>query len=228
MGWTKLRLLAPPTLNHMFMLAPVDEAIEWLDTVNGRNAKTSQALATKWAREGEWGWVSATAATSKPGSFASFHRAAEDAAAKAVPAMTAALKGKPADWVPKWAGFLRIHGATSAAKPLVTDYLARRARQRAEAARLFGESRALFRSGSRDDAHKVLERLRDETRSPTRRSSPSNGFHGNRRSRRAQACFRLPREEVLPYWRLSRRPQMPGRKAPAGEEVAQTNHWKGG
>lgn len=162
MGWTKLRLLAPPTPNHMFMLAPVDEAIEWLDTVNGRNAKTSQTLATKWAREGEWGWVSATAATSKPGSFPSFHRAAEDAAAKAVPAMTAALKGKPADWVPKWAEFWRIHGATSAAKPLVTDYLARRAQPRAEAARLFGESQALFRSGSRDDAHKVLEKLRDE------------------------------------------------------------------
>ena len=36
MGWTKLRLFAPANLNHMFMLAPVDEAIEWLDAMNGR------------------------------------------------------------------------------------------------------------------------------------------------------------------------------------------------
>ena len=30
MGWTKLRFFAPPTLNHMFMLAPIDEAIEYV------------------------------------------------------------------------------------------------------------------------------------------------------------------------------------------------------
>ena len=53
MGWTKLRLFAPPQLNHMFMLAPIDEAIEWLDTVNGLNERRSQTLATRWAREGE-------------------------------------------------------------------------------------------------------------------------------------------------------------------------------
>ena len=41
MGWTKLRLFAPADLNHMFMLAPVDEAIEWLDAMNGRNEKKS-------------------------------------------------------------------------------------------------------------------------------------------------------------------------------------------
>jgi hypothetical protein len=162
MGWTKLRFFAPPALNHMFMLAPIDEAIEWLDTVNGRNDKRGQTLATKWAKDGEWGWVWNAAAASKPGTFGLLQKAAEDAAAKAVPAMTVALKGKPADWVPKWVEFWRMYGATNAAKPLVTSYLAQRDQQREAAARLFNESQVLFRSQKRDEAYKVLEKLRDE------------------------------------------------------------------
>jgi poly(3-hydroxybutyrate) depolymerase len=162
MGWTKLRFFAPPTLNHMFMLATIDEAIEWLDTVNGRNDKKAQALIAKWAKDGEWGWVWNTIASSKPGTFGLASKAVEDAAAKAVPAMTAALKGKPADWIPKWVEFWRVYGATNAAKPLVTSYLAQRDQQREAAARLFNESQVLFRSQKRDEAYKVLEKLRDE------------------------------------------------------------------
>lgn len=55
MGWTKLRLFAPEKLNHMFGIAPIDEAVEWLDTVNGRNEKNALNLAKKWAKDGEWG-----------------------------------------------------------------------------------------------------------------------------------------------------------------------------
>ena len=89
-------------------------------------------------------------------------RSAEDAAAKAVPAMTAALKGKPADWVPKWIEFWRIYGDTNAAKPLVATYLSQREKQSASATTLFNESQGLFRSQKRDEAFKVLEKLRDE------------------------------------------------------------------
>ncbi len=160
MGWTKLRLFAPKNLNHMFMLAPIDEAIEWLDAMNGRNERQSLTLAAKWAKEGEWGWVLNTAQGSKSGVL--LQKSAEDAAAKAVPAMTEALKGQPADWVPKWVEFWRIYGDTNAAQPLVTNYLARRKQQRAAANRLFNEAQALFRSQKRDDAFKVLENLRAE------------------------------------------------------------------
>ena len=89
-------------------------------------------------------------------------KAAEAAAAKAVPAITAAMKDQPADWIPKWVEFWRIHGETTAAKPLVADYLAKRGQQRASATALFNESQAHFRSGKKEDAYKVLERLRDE------------------------------------------------------------------
>jgi poly(3-hydroxybutyrate) depolymerase len=161
MGWTKLRLFAPANLNHMFMLAPIDEAIDWLDAMNGLNEKKSLTLTSKWAREGEWGWVWHTAKASKSGAL--LQKSAEDAAAKAIPAITEALKGKPADWVPKWVEFWRVYGATNAAKPLVANYLAQREQQRAAAAaRLFNESQVLFRSQKRDDAFKVLEKLRDE------------------------------------------------------------------
>jgi hypothetical protein len=160
MGWTKLRLFAPDNLNHMFMRAPIDEAIAWLDAMNGVNARKSLGLAAKWARDGEWGWAWHAAEASKGGS--SLRRAAEAAAAKAVPAMTEALKGEPAQWVPKWAEFWRIYGATDAAQPLVAEYLKQREQQRAAAVRLFNESQVLFRSQKRDEAFKVLQRLRDE------------------------------------------------------------------
>jgi poly(3-hydroxybutyrate) depolymerase len=161
MGWTKLRFFAPPSLNHMFMLAPIDEAIDWLDAMNGLNERKSLTLIPKWAKDGEWGWVFNTARLSKSGAL--MQRSAEDAAVKAVPAITAALKGKPADWIPKWVEFWRVYGDTNAAKPLVANYLAQREQQRANAAKLFNESQMLFRSDKRDEAFKVLEKLRDES-----------------------------------------------------------------
>jgi poly(3-hydroxybutyrate) depolymerase len=162
MGWTKLRFFAPKELNHMFMLAPIDDAIEWLDAMNGRNENKSLALAAKWAREGEGGWAMQAAAKSSQFSAAGLRKAVEDAAVKAVPAMTQTLKGAPADWVPKWVEFWRVYGETDAAKPLVANYLAQRAQQRPAAVRLFNESQVLFRSSKRDEAFKLLEKLRDE------------------------------------------------------------------
>ena len=161
MGWTRLRLFAPANLNHMFMLAPVDEAIEWLDAMNGLNEKRSLTRAAQWAKEGEWGWVGHAANSSKVRAPA-IRKLAEAAATKAAPAIEAALKGEPADWVPKWVEFWRLYGETNAAKSLVANYLAQRGQQRAAAARLFNESQVLFRSDKRDDAFKVLEQLRDE------------------------------------------------------------------
>ena len=49
MGWTKLRLFAPEKLEHQFMLSPVDEALQWLDAMNGREPKRSLELANDWA-----------------------------------------------------------------------------------------------------------------------------------------------------------------------------------
>ncbi|MFN0126484.1 MAG: hypothetical protein ACKV19_07365 [Verrucomicrobiales bacterium] len=160
MGWTKLRLFAPEKLGHQFMLSPVDEALEWLDAMNGRNERKTSALAAKWAKEGEWGWVWHAAAAAKSGG-PTMQKAAETAAAKAVPGITAAMKGKPADWIPKWMEFWRTHGETTSAKPLVADYLARRDEQRVAAVGLFSRSQAHFRSGMKADAYEALEELQE-------------------------------------------------------------------
>jgi poly(3-hydroxybutyrate) depolymerase len=161
MGWTKLRLFAPANLNHMFMLAPVDEAIEWLDAMNGINEQRSLTRGAQWAKEGEWGWVWHVASGSKARGPA-IRKLAEAAAVKAATSIESEQKGKPADWVPQWVEFWRVHGETNAAKALVANYLEKRDEQRAAAVRLFNESQVLFRSDMRDDAFKVLEQLRDE------------------------------------------------------------------
>lgn len=159
MGWTKLRMFAPANLNHMFMPAPIDEAIEWLDAMNGRNERKSMALAAKWAKEDEWGWARQPAEASKSGSFAL--KAAEDAATKALPAIRKLLEGQPKDWISQWAEFRRIHGESAAAKPLVDAANAEREKQRAAAKPLFEEAQNLFRAGKKEEAYTVLEKLRD-------------------------------------------------------------------
>ena len=89
-------------------------------------------------------------------------KAAEAAAAKAVPAMNEAMSGKPADWTPQWVEFWRVHGETEAAKPLVAAYWEQRDKQRVVGTRTFNDSMSLFRSQKRAEGFKALEKLRDE------------------------------------------------------------------
>jgi predicted esterase len=157
-GWQRLRLFAPEHAAHMFMAYPVDEVLDWLDAMNGRNAKKTTELCEKWAKAGEWGWALAAARSSEavPRKFV---KGAEDAAAKAAPAMAEAMKGKPSEWGPKWIEFWRVHGATESAKPLVEDYLTQRDETRATARRLFQEATAFFRSERKSDAYAALEKI---------------------------------------------------------------------
>lgn len=90
---------------------------------------------------------------------ARWREAAEDAATKAIPAITTAMKGEPAAWVPQWVEFWRIHGETKAAQPFVSEYSTKRAAERDTAARLFNELQAAFRSEKKDAAYAALERL---------------------------------------------------------------------
>lgn len=158
MGWTKLRLFAPEKLEHQFMLSPVDDALEWLDAMNGLEEKRSLELAAKWAKDGEWGWVVETSKAAKKSS-ADLAKRAEDAASKAADEVEKAMKGAPKDWVPKWLDFWRVHGASNAAQPLVKQYLAKRDKQRRDGERLFGEARAFFQQEKKDEAYAKLEEL---------------------------------------------------------------------
>jgi poly(3-hydroxybutyrate) depolymerase len=157
-GWQKLRFFAPERAAHMFMVFPVDEMLDWLDAMNGRSEEKTSKLLEKWAKDGEWGWVLAAAKASKSGG-AKWVKQAEDAATKAAPAMTDAMKGKPADWIPKWIEFWRVYGGTDAAKPLVDDYLKKRAEQRDAGQRLFNEAFGLIRADKRPDAKTRLEQI---------------------------------------------------------------------
>ena len=155
----KTTVICPGELNHMFILAPIEEAIGWLDAMNGQNGKQSMQQASKWARAGEWGWVSHAAKGSESGAAAL--KAAEAAATKATLQMTETLKGQPADWIPQWTEFVRIYGESEGAKPLLATQQAERDRTRSNAAALFDEAQQLFRSEKRPEGLKVLAKLRE-------------------------------------------------------------------
>ncbi len=157
-GWQKVRFFTPEKAAHMFMLYPVDEVLDWLDAMNGRSEEKTSKSMEKWAKDGEWGWVLAAAKASKSGG-PKFVKAAEDAAAKAAPAMAEAMKGKPSEWIPKWLEFWRVFGATDAAKPLVDDYLKKRDAQRSDAARLFQQNQAAFQAKKKDEAYALLDQI---------------------------------------------------------------------
>jgi predicted esterase len=158
MGWSKLRLFAPKQLGHEFMLSPVDEAIAWLDAMNGREEKKSLELASKWAKDDEWGWAFNAAKASKSGG-AKLVKDAEAAATKAATAMSEALKGAPKEWVPKWLEFWRVYGPTSAAQPLVKKYLAKRDDEKSDGRRLFDQAVAAGRSNDMQKRNELLERI---------------------------------------------------------------------
>lgn len=161
MGWSKLRLFAPEQLGHQFMLSPVDEALQWLDAMNGREPKDSLEFAGKWAKAGEWGWVANAIAAGKLKAV-QLSKSAEEAASKAATEMSIAMKAEPSKWVPQWLEFWRVHGASAAAQPLVSKYLEKREKQRRDGARLFDEARGLFQQEKKAEAYAKLEQLLEE------------------------------------------------------------------
>jgi hypothetical protein len=86
----------------------------------------------------------------------------EDAAVKAVPAITAALKGKPAGLGSQMDRVLASVWRHQCRETVGRKLPRTAAKQRANAVQLFNESQTLFRSDKRDEAFKVLEKLRDE------------------------------------------------------------------
>ena len=89
-------------------------------------------------------------------------KAARDAALKQSLPLSAALQGKPDEWVPKMVEYWRVYGPAEEMTATVSEYLEKRAKQRDAAIPLFNEAQAVFRSNKRDEAYKVLEKLRDE------------------------------------------------------------------
>ena len=157
-GWQKVRFFTPERAGHMFMVYPVDEVLDWLDAMNGRNEKKTAELCEKWAKDGEWGWcvAAARASSAVPQKYV---KLAEDAAAKAAPGIAEAMKGKPMDWIPKWLEFWRVFGGTDAAKPLVDEYLGKRAGQRAQGRDLLMQTQVLYRSNKAAEADAILPQI---------------------------------------------------------------------
>jgi predicted esterase len=172
MGWTRLRLFAPPGVGHMFMPAPVDQAIAWCDAMNGRDEKRSLDLVDEWVKAGEWSWAvhAAKALADAPGATAAAKaaparvaKAAESASKKAVAEMQTAIDKEPAaKWVPRWLEFRRVFGATAPAKALCDRYDRARDKERGDGARLFGEATGHFRSDRRAEGYAALEKLLEE------------------------------------------------------------------
>jgi predicted esterase len=170
MGYPKLRLFAPEHLGHQFGLSPVGEAFTWLDAMRGIDPKAGLAAARKWTKDGEWGWVHAAgqAYLAAEGTTRAERRKAEklvasaESAAEEASAEMRALLEKTEDpraWLEPWWAFRRVYGQTQAAQPLVSDYLERRAAQRARGAQLWRQAFGMSRSGQTEQCYEVLETL---------------------------------------------------------------------
>ncbi len=173
MGYPKLRFFAPERLGHQFGLSPVGSALLWLDAMNGLNPKKGLKAASKWAKKGEWGWVlQAGKAYQARDDVSGSDKAkagkliakAEAAAAKATPGMQKLLEAgkEPAVWLPLWWEYWRKYGGTEAAKPLVEDYLAKRAEQRSTGQQLWNQAFGQSRSGQKEQCYETLEQLLKE------------------------------------------------------------------
>jgi poly(3-hydroxybutyrate) depolymerase len=169
MGYPKLRFFAPERLGHQFMLSPVDDALAWLDAMNGLEEKDSFKLTSKWLKDDEYGWAFQAAEALAAADKSARTKArkildrCEKEAAKAATKMRESMKKEPpAAWIPKWLEFWRVHGATKGAAKLVKRYLKDRDKQSRDGARIFGEARGLFRSGNKAEGRDVLKRLLEE------------------------------------------------------------------
>lgn len=168
-GYPRVRLFAPEALGHQFMLAPVPEALEWLDGFFSPDWNVRARALGRWVREKELGWAVSSAreilqapkaSSSARNEAKAALKAAEAAAKKEVPAMAQArAKTPPEEWIPRWIEVRRLHGETDAAKALVEEYEADRAKQRAEGTRLFREASALLRANEKEKGREKLREL---------------------------------------------------------------------
>ncbi len=172
MGYPKLRFFAPEKLGHQFALSPVEEALQWLDAMTGRDPAEAMRQARDWFREGQWGWVyqaalavveADSADLSAGGAAKNAIAAVEKKAAEGVVAMRESMGSKsPEEWISGWWDFQQKYGATEAAAELVADYWERRAEERQRGAKLFQTARGHAREGRDAEREAALKQILNE------------------------------------------------------------------
>lgn len=165
--YPKIRFFNPESLGHQFMFSPVDDALEWLDAMNGHDPVRAMKLAKEWVKDDEWGWAVQAALAVKDNldsdddSIATADKIlkkVEEPAKAATKQMSAKIKNSEAsDWIPDWFEFHRQYGATKAAKKLTENYFRRREMQREESTKTFWEAQQFFRESKKDEAYKKYE-----------------------------------------------------------------------
>lgn len=168
-GYPKLRFFNPERLGHQFMLSPVNEALDWLDAMNGDNPEHSLKLTKKWGKDKEWGWAHQTALAllerddlddDTRAAAEKINKAMEFQAKKVIPEMSMAINEAAAEeWIPQWYEFRRQFGATAAAKRLVDEYDKKREEQRDKAKELFFAARGDFQNEKKTDGYAKLEEI---------------------------------------------------------------------
>ena len=169
MGYPKLRLLAPETLGHQFMLSPVPDALDWLDAMVDWNARKALPLCVKWLAQEEYGWAAEAARTllAREKIPSSVKKKATNVLTRvekvAVPATRRMIetmnKKRPEEWVLEFLEFRRQFGRTEAAAKLVKKYDRRRATQREIGKKLFADANAQFRAKNDKRGRKLLREI---------------------------------------------------------------------
>lgn len=199
-GYPKLRFFAPEQLGHQFMLSPVDEALKWLDAMNGADPVNSMELAKKWSAENEWGWAhqAALAVMNNPESDEATRKIAngiieqiEEPAAAAVKEIAKKIRDdKSGKWVEDWYRFHGQFGATKAAEAIVANYTKRRDGHRKPATDLFYEALQMIRDeAKKSEGYGKLETLLKDYPC-TFHACYANSFLKNRPDKPAEKPFR--------------------------------------
>ncbi len=167
-GFPMLRFLSHPTAGHMFALLPVDQAIQWLESMTSDDPGALVAFAERQAAAKEWKDAIAAAerarSIDKSGRNGSKIKALLEAADKAAAPKASALEkaiasAKDDSWVADFTAFRAQFEFADAARGAMAAWRKLRAEHEKPAETLFYSARGDFNAGKEDDGYRKCEEL---------------------------------------------------------------------
>lgn len=166
-GWTRLRYFHPPDLNHMFLLGPVKEAIDWTFEMASEDGGTLLAAAERAlaADRGSDALCCAERASALGADAAKAAALREKVLARGkelAAGWTERMRGKAGGWTAEIYDARERWASVPTAQPAWRALDALRKRHVGDASKWSREAYALDGKGEREKARALFEKIRDE------------------------------------------------------------------